>query len=105
MSFMDDECDFCGCYMDPIGCDTQQILGQKAWCGQCPLSSDTTTPLIERKAAAWDALEKGVVETMSRYWNDVARSSPPEVKVWKMHLLLIDLEDYKRAVQSQYNLK
>jgi hypothetical protein len=36
MSIMDDLCDFCGSYCDPIGCDTaRRVDNGWYWCGQC----------------------------------------------------------------------
>lgn len=101
MSFQDDECDFCGSYMDPIGCDTKQYVGTEAWCGGCDLSSVTAEfSETERKAKAYDELVALLVAGRRKYWNP-----RPEYLYWDRHFVWIDVEDGLNRIQSTYGLR
>lgn len=46
MSILDDLCDACGAYSDPIGnSDCARAFTRKLWCGQCSVDGDTQ-PII-----------------------------------------------------------
>lgn len=109
MSFMDDKCDFCGSYMDPIGCDTKQLVGDKAWCGQCDISEYFSAGVseLERKAAAFDELQATMLAIERNYWNTLWTNHGLDEKVlaFRRHNFgFLAFEDARRRISAKYGL-
>lgn len=66
MTVVNDLCDFCGNFCDPIGCDTKQRIGNDMtmWCGQCDAG------LIFRFRAKSDAGLVALEDQCQRYLED-----------------------------------
>ncbi len=109
MSFQDDTCDFCKQYMDPIGCDTKQIVTDKYWCGQCNISASFSEGMSEseRKIAAFDELEKTLVALERYYWNNLWGpdiNMDEKMLAQQRHFWVLDVEDARRRICAKYGL-
>jgi hypothetical protein len=98
---MEDNCSFCGSYVDPIGGDTKKTIIYKGearfWDGQCKIA-DSLEEALEIYMENTGAYER-------QYWHTwLDRGISPQARAFRMHLAAVGAFDMKMVLKPFLDL-